>query len=122
MRVFGGVTPEDIANEARALVKLCGGDSHPNLVEIFQHGWLPVSTFYFIDMELCEYDLDEYLRRGKWSLRSVLGNSNIADVLNEVIQFLQIAADITNGLLYIHDCDEVHRDVKPTNSKHPGTW
>jgi len=54
--------PEVIANETRAIKKLCSG-SHPNIVEVLRIGELKNSAYYFIDMELCDINLQDYIHQ-----------------------------------------------------------
>lgn len=63
MRAFANVTADDIANEARALNRLCAGNQNPNLVFVIEHNWLPNTSLYYVDMELCSYDLGQYIKQ-----------------------------------------------------------
>ena len=115
LRPFGGLTKEDIANEARAISKLCGSvDSiHENIVQVLQHGWLSKSSsYYFIDMEFCEWSLDQYIDASSSKPLSLELNEAF---WNRVICMLQIADDLTRGVGFIHTRGEVHRDLKPSN-------
>lgn len=61
---MGGVTREDIDNEAMAIAKLCVGNNTNTIVEVFANGWLPHHpTIYYIDMEYCEHTLERYIER-----------------------------------------------------------
>jgi serine/threonine protein kinase len=96
---------EDIVAEKRAIDKICTG-AHRNIVKVFRHWgeiWDNVPT-YIILMELCDCDLENYLRR-----QSALGN-----VLN-FGEICDIAGSISAGLAFIHSIGEVHRDLKPKN-------
>lgn len=66
------MTEKDIENERRAIEKLCD-TPHDNIIKIFQHGrFHNQSPLYFFDMELCEINLDEYIRAGKTGIRGLL--------------------------------------------------
>jgi serine/threonine protein kinase len=96
-------------NEVRAMSKLCKRDANPNLVEVFRHGEIPNSVLYYIDMELCNGNLEEYILEHDPSGTNPI---TIGEVWHIMVQ-------ISNGLVFIHDQREVHRDLKPQNGKNP---
>jgi serine/threonine protein kinase len=103
------VSEEDIENEVRAVKRLCMENSHKNVITVMKHGWLlssddSISSLYYIDMELCDENLDRYMKRAHNG--PGLGQLEIWDI---VLQ-------ITSGVAFIHGLDEVHRDLKPKNS------
>ena len=59
VRLFGGVSIQDIENECAHLSQLCHpGRECTNVVEVFGHGWLDTDrSWYYIDMELCSETL-----------------------------------------------------------------
>src|SRR5256714_8141431 len=59
IRLFAGVTRQDISDEAIAVTKLCGKGMNRFVVEVLQHGWLPRNLIYFIDMEYCDESLED---------------------------------------------------------------
>jgi len=63
IRLWGSLTEREIHNERRAVAKLCAIErTHQNIVAVFDYGQL--STFlYFIDMELCDLNLDLWIYR-----------------------------------------------------------
>jgi len=73
-----------------------------NVVLVLQCGMMPNSPYFYIDMELCDFNLASYIGRLGGSSRSILG-------------VWQIMMDICSALIYIHDQEYVHRDLKPTN-------
>src|SRR5271169_4827862 len=84
-------------------------NSHKNVITVMKHGWLSssddsISSLYYIDMELCDENLDRYMKRARVSVG--LGQLEIWDIMLQ----------ITNGVAFIHGLDEVHRDLKPKNS------
>jgi serine/threonine protein kinase len=101
------VTDEDIVNERRAIEKLCMGKSHPNLIHVLQQGRLANSSYFFIDMELCDFNLEQYLLDKPIALflRNGLGNTEILDIMTH----------LASGVEFIHSHGEVHRDLKPRN-------
>jgi serine/threonine protein kinase len=103
------VNEKDIENEVRAVKRLCMENSHKNVITVMKHGWLlssddSISSLYYIDMELCDENLDRYMKRARDGLG--LGQLEIWDIMLQ----------ITKGVAFIHGLDEVHRDLKPKNS------
>lgn len=112
MRPFGGVTDDDIRNEFRALDKICTRAAL-NIVQVWRHDSLRHSGFSFIDMELCDLNLEDYIQR-KWPLR--LSQTNFLDFPSNYRTIISdIMIDIASGLGFIHGLQEVHRDLKPRN-------
>ncbi len=81
--------------EARA----AGGLNHPNIVTIYDIG--KSERVAYMAMEFLEGD----------ELRSIL----TAGQPLPVIQALDVAAQVAEGLFYAHENHIVHRDIKPTN-------
>jgi serine/threonine protein kinase len=104
--VIGPVTAEDVNNEIRAATKLCKPGMHPNIVSATWHGKL--SLCYFLDMELCEFNL--LTRIAEWR-----NNPRFSSRFREIVEIIN---DVANGLQFMHDQHEVHRDLKPTNGIH----
>src|SRR5271155_3404182 len=73
---FGSITEEDISNERRALNEL-NERKHPHIVEIFGHGFIPGSPYYYIDMELGSFDLAQYLQQKELVKMLLVGRSSI---------------------------------------------
>lgn len=108
MRVLGNVRQTDIDNEIRAVNKLCKS-SHPNIVQVLGLGQLrPDSTWFYIDMELCSISLETYMNADE-SLAS------LPKWVSESLQICDIFTQILNGLAFIHENGEVHRDLSPQN-------
>lgn len=109
VRPFGMTSQADLLNEIRALDKLCIGDNR-NIVKVFKHGSLTTSPYYYIDMELCDLSLTQYLSD---DLRDLI--SDHKRVPFEIGHVWGIMKDATCGLEFIHSHNEVHRDLKPGN-------
>jgi serine/threonine protein kinase len=89
---------------------------HRNVVEVLKHGELLYRTLYFIDMELCDMNLETYIYVESVSTieeKSVYFRQLPSPL--KVEQVWGIVTDITSGLVYIHGHGEVHRDLKPAN-------
>lgn len=112
------MTRNEIESEARAAKDL----SEPgvkNIVSVMKFGDLPESVYYFIDMELCDLDLDRYIAR-KWppGLQSSVPyfkNVDILEPVDAIARIAEIMLDICSAVAYIHDRQYVHRDLKPQN-------
>jgi len=106
---------KDIENETRAIDLLCK-DPHENIIQVYGHGLLrPNQLFYYIDMELCELHLGQYLRN---EIKGVRGLLEWPRVISEGhLDFLvcAIMQQIIRGLVFIHSKGEAHRDLTPQN-------
>jgi serine/threonine protein kinase len=68
----------------------------------------PDSQYYFIDMELCDKSLDQYI--------SDFHSTPDTNALKEsTASIWKIMRDITDGVSFIHSQLEIHRDLKPQN-------
>jgi serine/threonine protein kinase len=113
IRQFGYVTKADVDNEVRALKKLCQ-NQHPNIVQVFDYGQLNTDgTIHFIDMELCDISLGNYLLGQE--LKDVISWTTVREQEEIPTHAYNILQQILNGLLFIHCLDEVHRDLSPQN-------
>jgi len=105
------VSEEDILNEARAINKLCQG-SHENIVTVFNHGRFNATfPLYFIDMELCDINLEEYLLGTKSGIRGLVDRGTACKEGRHQFLILAIMQQLISGLSFIHSHDEVHRDM-----------
>jgi serine/threonine protein kinase len=113
IRPWAGIRQAEIDNEVRAINRLCKSN-HPNIVQVLNFGRLkPDGAFYFIDMELCEISLENYIQGGPIN---GLIDWNTVRIRNEVHEHTyKIMQQVLNGVIYIHCCNEVHRDLSPNN-------
>jgi len=99
---------DDIHNEIRAIGKICKR-RHRNVVEVVsicKDVWEKLPA-YFIQMELCDGDMDSYIRR-RYALGKSIDLLEVVDVMSQVLE----------GLVFLHGNNEVHRDLKPKNGTH----
>ena len=112
IRLLGNVTKRDADNEVRALKKLCQ-NNHTNIIQVFNYGQLNSDgAVYFIDMELCDMSLENYLQGQELEHVSWAAIRAQEEVLSHAYNILQ---QILNGLIFIHSLHEVHRDLSPAN-------
>jgi serine/threonine protein kinase len=88
------------------MTKLCDG-SNENIIKVIQTGNFEDLSFAYIDMELCDMDLDEYIKM-KWSLYPI-------DGIPDECRIWDIMTQIAGGLTFVHSKKEIHRDLKPSN-------
>jgi serine/threonine protein kinase len=119
LRPLGQITAADIQNEIRAVGKICTAGAHTNIVAVLRVNKLPRSSFVYIDMELCDFNLYSYIQGTLTSeLLSKVPHLFLDDYSTpkqKISQACQIMTDIMKGVAYIHSLDEVHRDLKPQN-------
>jgi serine/threonine protein kinase len=83
-------------------------------VQVLEYGQLKDDgAFYFIDMELCDVTLENYLK-GE-TIEGLLSWETIREDGEVHKHGYKIVQHIVNGLLYIHCLREVHRDLSPHN-------
>ena len=110
-----GITSGDIERETKAIDKLCNGD-HPNIIRILAHGDLrPPHVYYYIDMEYCDIDLDQYLRNAKTGIGGLLEWPLALEQGSGIFLIGVIMQQIVSGLHFIHSNNQVHRDLTPQN-------
>ena len=96
----------------RVIEKLCQ-TSHQNIVSVFGYGRLnPESGFYYIDMELCAINLEQYIEGKQCGL---LPNWKLPVEVKDALNVVLILEHVMSGLGFIHNLKEVHRDLNPPN-------
>lgn len=115
------VTHADIENEARAVDKLTI-HGHPNIVSVLRHGWIDTS-WYFIDMELCDMNLSTFIYENlDWDPYLCFDHPEFLHIEEPPVWWrtapiFRILYQIANGLAFIHQQQQVHRDLKPQNGR-----
>src|SRR5271156_6089489 len=62
MRIGYSVEVEDAENEIKTIESLSRPGGHDHIIEVLKYGWLGTpEKFFFIDMELAELSLAEYI-------------------------------------------------------------
>jgi len=97
------VAAVDIWNEVRSISQLCHAQAHRNILCSLGHGTLDGDRYYYLDMELCDFNLEKYMTNAT----AVLG-----DVL---IRVWDIMNDIKSGLSFLYSNNMIHGDLKPPN-------
>ena len=95
--------------------KLCQ-NFHNNLIAIYQHGFLH-PALYFIDMEFCDTNLEEYIQCKKRCVHGLMDWDKAIEKGHGEFIICAIMQQIISGLKYIHDQGEVHRDLNPQNGE-----
>jgi serine/threonine protein kinase len=101
------------------VVKNVRTNPHENIVEILKFGWLTSSLpFYFIDMELCDFNLGVYVQQ-----MSDVTSDREPDLARlasgvSVKKFWGILTQVMSALEYMHNKSILHRALKPSNSNH----
>jgi serine/threonine protein kinase len=98
-------------NQGR-LVSKFWGDAHQNIVTVLRWGQMTNSPFYFMDMELYDITLEDYISISKSDnvlLGKIVGTRGYENYLWNII------IDITRGLSFIHRNGETHKNLKPSN-------
>jgi serine/threonine protein kinase len=115
----------EIEQEAK-VVSWIQGHQHKNIVVILNHGWFrKVSNCYYIDMNLYDITLHDYIlyhhKEGQLTLITDPGSgaafvAKTNSVLARAQNWWTIGTHIAGGLKFMHEHNYVHRDLKPRNS------
>jgi serine/threonine protein kinase len=102
-----------VENEVQALKELCREGAHPNVVALLQIGELRNSQDLFIDMELCDLNLLEYIHGTDPHASTFFVKDQPPPM--KARQVWNVMLQITRGVEYVHHKRLVHRDLKPAN-------
>lgn len=123
------MTEEDIKSEAQAVSFIHEKGGHDNIIGILQHGWLKgLFHVYFIDMELCQFTLAEYISyfKGTKSPSMDIDFSTRSPVLvkagcilyERIRNMWTIGKHVAEGLSFVHSSGHVHRDSQRLYWRH----
>lgn len=119
---------QDIKNEARIVSSIQESGGHENIIKILNHGWLKGSVnVYFIDMELADFTLADYIDSRNVNESSTVDFDRIKSSMSALVpkncslpqrllNTWTIGSHIARGLEFMHARNHVHRDLKPSNS------
>jgi serine/threonine protein kinase len=96
---------------------------HPNIVQVLQHDWFESNSDYYIDMELCDLTLQDYIHNRASFIGQHPDFSNhaptfVSDNCSAHLNLLNIWTiihHVAKGLEFIHQEHYTHRDIKPLN-------
>ena len=90
-------------------------------MEVLRHGELSYMSLYYIDMELCDLNLEDYIAGQcssmvsiEWQMSPESAKIHIPSNV-KLAMILSIMNDITDGLVFMHSRKVIHRDLKPPN-------
>ena len=106
---------EDYRNEVEAMRTLCN-KSHTNMIQYIRHGTIVSDSIYFIDMELCDINLSQYIK-GTQNVTGVHGLPIWNKENPDIFLITAIMQQLLSGLAFMHKEGKVHRDLDPRNGK-----
>jgi serine/threonine protein kinase len=108
-----------VKDEMEAIRKVIRKGSHVHIVEVLDLGQLPNSTMYFIDMELCDMKLNNYIHTPTPPSESLPYFIKDGPAPLKALQVWNIMKQIASGIQYMHSLSLIHRDLKPANGVLP---
>ena len=106
---------EDYRNEVEAMKTLCN-KSPTNMIQYIDVGMIVSGSIYFIDMELCDFNLSQYIE-GTREVTGVHGLPLWNKESPDIFLIIAIMQQLLSGLAFMHKEDKVHRDLDPRNGK-----
>jgi serine/threonine protein kinase len=104
---------KDYKKEVENMKILCN-KSHKNIIQYIGDGIIAPTSFYYIDMELCDIDLSKYMNGGN-NVIGVHGLPSWNKDDPDVFMIVAIMQQLLSGLAFMHKENKVHRDLDPTN-------
>jgi serine/threonine protein kinase len=90
--------------------------SYNHIVEILNHGSAQkFSSLYFVDMEYCDVNLEEYIHGSKTSVHGLQDYAVCARGSHFSFFVCAIWQQILSGVVFLHDHGKIHHDLNPRN-------
>lgn len=90
---------------------------HKNLIRVLRQGFLPDRSFYYIDMCLYDYNLEEFINKTGRALE-YLGWSDANECQRcrlSVAQILDLFPQIAQGVQFLHQNGIIYQNLTPRN-------
>lgn len=105
----------DYQREVETMKALCNS-SQNNIVQFLGDGVIVPGTYYFIDMELCDINLRQYMN-GEVNVTGIYGLPSWNKEEPDMFMIAAIMQQLLSGLAFVHSEKKVHRDIDPTNGR-----
>jgi len=91
------------------------------MIQYVADGMILANSIYFIDMELCDINLSQYIN-GSHGVTGIHGLPPWKKEEPDIFLITAIMQQLISALAFIHKEDKVHRDLDPRNGKAPSNW
>ena len=105
----------DYIKEVKSMKDL-GSEFHKNVIQYIADGEILSDSIYFIDMELCDINLDEYMN-GTQNISGIHGLPAWNKEDPDLFLIVAIVQQLLSGLDFMHKKQMVHRDLDPKNGE-----
>ena len=112
--------------EAETMRRLNLNGGHDNIVKFLRHGWFPDQSYFYIDLQLCDFNLEEHIRNDSaWA--SAVPTSDVTkskfslkdgQTSRKFDEIMDIIQQLARGVKFLHSQNAIHRDLKPRNGEH----
>jgi serine/threonine protein kinase len=104
---------ENYKKEVDIMKKLCT-NTNINMIQYIADGAIVSNSVYFIDMELCDINLSEYIG-GTRKVTGVHGLPLWNKENPDIFLITTLMQQLLSGLKFMHEQGKVHRDLDPRN-------